>query len=182
MRVRWLGLLALTLTSGCIPLWMARQGHIPIPAPQPPATVTPTSAPAKAEKGRKIVKSEEEWKKSLTPEQYRILRQKGTETAFTGKYWNHKDKGAYFCAGCDAKLFHSDTKYDSGCGWPSFWEAAEPDKIDLKEDLSYGMRRMEVLCKQCGGHLGHIFDDGPPPTGKRYCINSGSIVFRKGGE
>lgn len=123
--------------------------------------------------------SDAEWKKALTPEQYRILRQKGTERPFTGEYWNHRDKGTYHCAGCDQALFMSDTKFESHCGWPSFFQSLDPSRIEFREDLSHGMRRTEVLCSGCGGHLGHIFDDGPPPTGRRFCINSAALRFRK---
>jgi len=125
----------------------------------------------------KVDKSEEDWRKSLTPMQYHILRDKGTERAFTGRYWNHKEDGTYTCAGCGQELFNSDTKFESGSGWPSFWESIDKSKVMLKDDLSYGMRRIEVLCSRCGGHLGHVFDDGPQPTGMRYCINSESLDF-----
>ena len=127
---------------------------------------------------RKVSRSEEEWKAELTPEQYKVLRLKDTEHPFSGEYWNHKEKGTYKCAGCGIELFSSKTKYDSGCGWPSFFEEMG-DNIEKKLDLSHGMRRIEVLCKNCGGHLGHIFDDGPKPTGIRYCINSVSLDFEK---
>lgn len=127
----------------------------------------------------KINKSEEEWRKELTPEQYQVLREKGTERAFTGKYWDHKDTGEYVCAGCGAVLFESDTKFDAGCGWPSFYQAKNGEAIEEHEDNSWGMHRTEVLCAKCGGHLGHLFDDGPNPTGLRYCINSASIDFKK---
>lgn len=127
----------------------------------------------------KIVKSEDEWKKELTPEQFRILRQKGTERAFTGKYWDHFEFGTYVCAGCGTELFESDTKFESGCGWPSYFEPIDSNRIIYKEDRSFGMIRTEVMCAKCGGHLGHVFDDGPPPTGLRYCINSASMKFIK---
>lgn len=127
----------------------------------------------------KIKKTEEEWRKELTPEQYRILRQKGTEAAFTGAlYQNHED-GGYHCAACGALLFHSDTKYESASGWPSFFNPADSDAVETHEDSSYGMRRIEVTCARCGGHLGHLFPDGPQPTGLRYCINSASLKFEK---
>jgi peptide-methionine (R)-S-oxide reductase len=124
-----------------------------------------------------VIKSDEEWKKQLTPEQYEILRKKGTERAFTGEYWNTKDKGAYKCAGCGELLFVSDTKFDSGCGWPSFYAPAASNAIAEVQDNSHFMTRTEVMCSKCGGHLGHVFDDGPNPTGLRYCINSGAIQF-----
>ncbi|MFW9983539.1 MAG: peptide-methionine (R)-S-oxide reductase MsrB [Candidatus Odinarchaeota archaeon] len=124
--------------------------------------------------------TDEEWKEKLSEEEYRVLREKGTERPFTGQYWKHKEKGTYKCAGCGVELFSSDTKFDSGCGWPSFYAALDKDKIEEKLDLSHGMRRIEVLCKNCGGHLGHVFDDGPQDkTGLRYCINSVSLNFVK---
>lgn len=124
-------------------------------------------------------KTEAEWRKELTPEQYHVLREKGTERAFTGAlYQNHED-GRYHCAGCGALLFESDTKYESGSGWPSFYNPADSEAVETHEDTSFGMRRIEVTCARCGGHLGHVFPDGPRPTGLRYCINSASLAFKK---
>ncbi|MBI1755675.1 MAG: peptide-methionine (R)-S-oxide reductase MsrB [Fimbriimonas ginsengisoli] len=125
-----------------------------------------------------IPQTEDEWKGVLTPEQYGVLREKGTERAFTGEYWNHHEPGAYVCAGCGAELFTSDAKFDSGCGWPSFYEALDKSKVEEHIDNSHGMRRIEVTCAACGGHLGHVFPDGPQPTGLRYCINSASLGFK----
>lgn len=124
---------------------------------------------------KKIVKSEEEWRKILTPEQYKVIRQQGTEPAFTGAYWDSKKMGTYRCAACGLDLFDSDFKYDSGTGWPSFWKPADPEHLETQSDISYGMVRTEVHCRRCGAHLGHLFEDGPPPSGLRYCINSLSL-------
>jgi len=128
-----------------------------------------------------IDKTDEEWRAELSPEQYRVLRQAGTEAPFTGEFWNHNENGAYTCAGCGTELFRSDEKFDSSCGWPSFYDAVDKSRIVEREDRSHGMVRTEVLCRACGGHLGHVFPDGPRPTGVRYCINSASLNFRKPG-
>ena len=124
-------------------------------------------------------KGEEYWKKKLTSEQYKILRKKGTEPPFSGKLLDNKEKGVYECMACSAPLFSSNTKYDSKSGWPSFWEAVDKENIELKEDKSLFMKRTEVVCSNCGSHLGHLFDDGPDPTGLRYCINSTSLNFSR---
>jgi peptide-methionine (R)-S-oxide reductase len=129
-------------------------------------------------KGR-VEKTDSEWRAQLTPEQYAVTRQKGTERAFTGRYWSTKDDGVYRCACCGAELFRSDTKFDSGTGWPSFTAPIAGDRVKLIEDLSHGMRRIEVTCAACDAHLGHVFPDGPAPTGERYCMNSCSLDLVK---
>lgn len=123
-------------------------------------------------------RSEKDWKACLTEEQYKILREKGTEPPMSGKLLYEKRDGAFICAGCENELFSSETKYDSGSGWPSFWDVLSEGKVELKQDHSLGMERTEVLCAKCGGHLGHLFEDGPTPTNKRYCINSASLNFK----
>jgi len=130
-------------------------------------------------KSEKVSLSEKEWREKLTPEQYHVLREKGTERPFTGALVNNHDDGFYHCAACGAPLFKSDTKFESGSGWPSFFDPIEKDAVELHEDNAYGMRRVEVTCAKCGGHLGHVFPDGPRPTGLRYCINSASLTFTR---
>lgn len=146
---------------------------VPAPAPLPSPPVS-GGAPAMPAKPNPLPKTDEEWKKVLTPEQYRVMREKGTERAFTGKYWDTKTAGIYKCAACGEPLFKSDAKFDSGCGWPSFFEPLDGAKLVETEDRSWGVRT-EITCAKCGAHMGHVFNDGPPPTGLRYCINSVSI-------
>ncbi len=127
----------------------------------------------------KVHKTEEEWRKQLTPEQFYVARQKGTEPAFTGRYWDNHEEGVYRCVCCGTELFNSDTKFDSGTGWPSFSAPTDPNLVRMEDDSTHGMRRVEVLCAQCDAHLGHVFPDGPNPTGLRFCMNSASLNFEK---
>jgi len=172
------GLVAVALAAGLVVSagWVAVGGA----AKGAPASGRSTmQAKGSADTVGHVTYTDQEWKQKLTPEQYRVLRQKGTETAFTGVYWNEHAAGTYVCAACGLTLFDSKTKFESGTGWPSFYEPIAASHVKINRDTSYGMIRDEVVCARCGGHLGHVFDDGPAPTGQRFCMNSVSLKFEK---
>lgn len=171
-------LAAALVLAGCSETRSRSETSGPAPEASAPAAVeTPSEdAPAApAGKEEKVSLTEEEWKERLTPEQYAICRGCGTEPAFSGKYWNTKTDGVYACVGCGQALFDSKTKYKSGSGWPSFWQPVDDEAVATREDREFGMVRVEILCSKCDSHLGHVFEDGPEPTGLRYCVNSGSL-------
>jgi peptide-methionine (R)-S-oxide reductase len=186
-RARWrarsiaLALAALGALPGCraLPGGGGERRDQAGPARGGSAMSDKTAASAQDASAAKLEKSDEEWRRTLTPLQYQVLREKGTERAFTGAYWNNHEKGTYLCAACGQPLFSSDAKFDSGTGWPSFYAPLQPHAVESETDVSHGMRRTEITCSRCGGHLGHVFEDGPRPTGLRYCMNSAALDFKQ---
>lgn len=175
MKIVLQALTIVVLTTSPAPVWAQVQRK-----PTSPQQLATTSLPSmhnQSSNTNKVGKTDAEWRRQLTPEQYRVLRQRGTERPFTGQYWRHREVGRYVCVGCGQELFVSATKFDSGCGWPSFYAPTDSTAVAAREDRSHGMIRTEVLCAKCGGHLGHVFNDGPAPTGLRYCINSVALKF-----
>lgn len=172
-------LAAVLLALAMVSFWLSGAGRAQkAPPVSQENAVTASSHPRVVPDAHdRVVLSDAEWKQILTAEQYRILRQKGTERAFSGAYWNTHDRGTYVCAACALPLFSSQAKFDSGTGWPSYWQPIAPNAVTTERDWSWGMARTEVLCRRCGGHLGHVFEDGPKPTGLRYCMNAGALRF-----